>query len=243
MYRKIGVGAFACAALLVLFGASAQTSGPNGVRPARPFATTILHQRAMNFSAASRARFLAARARPSALAFRNALGRGRRFDFAAMDRSHVPVLLHARPELMADWRIYAAADRYTASAHKTGTVYEINGTRLPVAAPAGMRQRFAGRRLRAFAATGAPLPPANDDALENVRVDHTASGIDVTFTRFGHVYNVSVDCGGPAEVETETAAAAGQRARPFGRTANTDCTDAGALAFAQQMEVVGGGAQ
>ncbi len=235
--------------------AVAQTATTQRTNQTQPFASRTLPQRQLNLSPATRSMFQSARARPLAQAFRTSLARMPRTNLAAIDRSRVPVLLAPRQDLMPNWHIFASPDRYTASTRNSGTVYEINGTRLPTVAPAGMRPQGAPAgnqpanppaspmRLRAFADPGTPPPPPGQDALENVHIDHTASGIDVTFTRFGHVYNVSIDCGGPAEAENETAAAApGQRAKARLRTANPDCTDASALAFAQKMEVVGGGA-
>jgi hypothetical protein len=247
MLRDIWIGALCACASVCLTDAMAQPA-PAARQPAAAPAARALPQRAMAISPAARSLFQAARNRPAALALRaqlagpNLRANAPRVNFAAIDRSRVPVLLTARAELIPNWRVYAFADRYTASSRKPGTVYEINGTRLPTLAPAQAPRN--AMRLRAFAAPGAPPPQAGQDALENVRIDHTASGIDVTFTRFGHVYNISIDCGGPAEAETETAPAApGLRARALARTANADCSDAAALAFAQQMEVVGGGAQ
>jgi hypothetical protein len=240
--RAGAIGAAFVAA--VLLGAQAQAPSVNRPRTAaQAISAAPMAQRTMNFTAVNRALFQTARARPAAQALRASLARTPRMDFAAIDRSHVPVLLTARRELMPNWRVYASADRYTASSRKPGTVYEINGTRLPTVAPSRAAAPAKRMRLRAFAAPGAPPPGPADDALENVHIDHTASGVDVTFTRFGHVYNVSIDCGAPAEAESETAPVGGRRARPLARTANADCTDAGALAFAQQMEVVGGGVQ
>lgn len=247
MQRNIWLGALCACAVACLADAIAQPA-PVTRQPAAP-SVRALPQRAMVISAAARSQFLAARNRPAAQALRAQLAspatlraNAPRMNFAAIDRSRVPVLLAARQDLVPNWRVYAFADRYTASSRKPGTVYEINGTRLPTLAPAQTPRN--AMRLRAFAAPGAPPPQAGQDALENVRIDHTASGIDVTFTRFGHVYNISIDCGGPAEAETETAPVApGLRARVLARTANADCSDAAALAFAQQMEVVGGGAQ
>ena len=222
----------------------------------------ILTHQTLTLTQSQRATLVAAKARPTAVALRATLAKRpvAAFNLTTIDKSHVPVLVAARPELANSVRVYAALDRYTASARKGAMVYEINGTRLPAVAPAKFRLPGGMKTLQPIKALpghaiapikplapGAPKPPppkpeADPGALQDVHLDHTESGIDVTFTRFGHIYNVSIDCGGPAEDESESVSmVTGQKAKMVARTKNADCTDASALAFVQGLEVVGGG--
>ena len=231
-------GAISAALVLTL-----SSSAIGQQRPAPPTnRNPALTQAQITPSTAARLHIAAAKQRPLALILRATVARlnANRIDLASIDQSHVPILIGTHPQLLANLRIYAFADRYTASAKKPGTAYEINGTRMPVVAPGTFRlpQNNQLRLIRPNALPGAPPPAANEDAISDLRIDHTASGVDLTFTRFGHVYNISIDCGAPAEEER----AVEPGTRPRARTANPDCTDAAAQAFAQQMEVIGGGA-
>lgn len=69
---------------------------------------------------------------------------------------------------------------------------------------------------------GTPATPAEPSpTLENVVIERVEYGIDVTFTRFGAVYNVSIECARP---ETDF-----------------NCTEAGAKALVGGLETIGGG--
>lgn len=91
----------------------------------------------------------------------------------------------------------AAAARAEVASPKAGTL--VRPPRPPVAPPA------------------APAAPT----LENVVIERVEYGVDVSFTRFGAVYNVSIDC---AQPETDF-----------------NCSDAGARALIAQLEAIGGG--
>lgn len=66
-----------------------------------------------------------------------------------------------------------------------------------------------------------PVAPPAAPTLENVVIERVEYGVDVSFTRFGAVYNVSIDC---AQPETDF-----------------NCSDAGARALIAQLEAIGGG--
>lgn len=91
----------------------------------------------------------------------------------------------------------AAAAKAEVASPKAGTL--VRPPRPPVAPPAA--------------------PPA--PTLENVVIERVEYGVDVSFTRFGAVYNVSIDCARP---ETDF-----------------NCSDAGARALIAQLETIGGG--
>ena len=218
---------------LSLVPAFAQTPG------ARPAAMRFkqVNQLKLNTNDLDRNALVVAKRRPQALALRQRFARFgiKRFNFADIDKSSVPVLVSPREELMTSLRVFARADRYTAAAHKGRSVIEINGTRLPAQAPEKFRLPKAARivQLEKEQSTG-----VEGDALQDVRIDHTGSGVDVSFRRFGSVYNLTIDCGESSEADPEAIGPAPD-AKPT--AANSDCTDDNALAVAKEMEVVGGG--
>jgi hypothetical protein len=191
----------------------------------------------LNANDLDRSALVAAKARPQALTLRKRFAAFgvKRFNFADIDKSSVPVLVSPREELMNSVRVFARADRYTAAAHKNGALIEINGTRLPTQAPSEFRLPKTARivQLEKAQATG-----VEGDALQDVRIDHTGSGVDVSFRRFGSVYNLTIDCGESSEADPEAIGPA-PGAKP--KAANADCSDDNALAVAKEMEVVGGG--
>jgi hypothetical protein len=81
-------------------------------------------------------------------------------------------------------------------------------------------------------------PPPIQDSLRDVSVQRTSYGVDVSFTRFGSVYNVTVDCGGEAE-DPEALGPSGESTG----AAQGECTEDKALGLAQELEVAGGGQQ
>jgi hypothetical protein len=86
-------------------------------------------------------------------------------------------------------------------------------------------------------ATG-PQSEVATDTLRNVKVDRTSSGADITFTRFGFAYNVSLDCGTGDAGDPEAIGPSPQRTE---RPATANCSGEAALALAKELEVVGGG--
>jgi len=190
-----------------------------------------------------------AKARPQALQLRSAIARlpVSRIDLAAVDRSKVPVLVSARPALIANLRIFAGPDRYTASTKQNGIAIEINGTRLSHVAPHTFRMPRTIRTipLRPLLAphvpgtpAPAPAPAPAQDALSNVSVERTSYGIDVSFMRFGSVYNVTMDCGTEESDPEAIGPAPADAAAP---PAPQECTEAKALSLVGEFEVAGGG--
>ncbi len=179
---------------------------------------------------------IAAKQRPEAVKLRALLARGdaaKRVDLKAIDKSSVPVLVSARPTLVQNLRVFAKPHSYAASAHAAGLLIQINGTSTPAEAPKGFRMPSAIRTMKIETAAGP------GDMLENVRVDRTSSGIDVSFTRFGAVYNLSLDCGDAGETDPERIGPA-----PGAKKAQapSQCSETNALAIARELEVIGGGA-
>ncbi|MDQ7813931.1 hypothetical protein, partial [Brevundimonas sp.] len=68
-------------------------------------------------------------------------------------------------------------------------------------------------------AAGRALALARARGLTNVRTERTEYGVDVTFSRFGAAYNVSLICEGAP-----------------------NCTEADAITFAAGLQMIGGGA-
>ena len=202
-----------------------------------------------------------AKLRPSAVALRRSLTQtaGARVDLAAVDRAALPVLAATRPTLVANLRVFPRAASFTASATEPGMTLVIDGSKTATAAPAGFRMpRTMQLRLRA-AATGpvasattirrealtaqprafsdvsaarsgqvrevarppSPAAPPAAPTLQDVAIERTEYGLDISFVRFGAVYNMAIACDAP---ETDPR-----------------CSDEGAKALAQQLEVVGGG--
>ena len=217
----IAIGCAIAAAVSLIAAASAQTAA------VKPAATAVR----LNISDANLRILRAAKARPTAVKLRAALS-ARSFaahiDLKAVDKSAVPVLVSPRSELLANLRVFTKPDHYAASTVQSGTVIQINGTRAPVTAPKNFRLPKTTPTIKLA------NPATAEDVLQNVRVDHTASGIDVTFTRFGSVYNVSMDC---ADVSASDPEAIGPKkgAKP------SQCSEDNALAIVKEMEVIGGG--
>ena len=202
-----------------------------------------------------------ARLRPSAVALRQSLAQtaGARVNLAAVDRAALPVLVATRPALVANLRVFPRAASFTASATEPGMTLVIDGSKTATAAPAGfrmprtmqlrpqaaaaaapvasattIRREALTTQPRAFSevsaarsgqlreATARPPSPAAAPALQDVAIERTEYGHDISFVRFGAVYNMAIACDAP----------------------DTDprCSDEGAKALAQQLEVVGGGA-
>jgi hypothetical protein len=177
-----------------------------------------------------------AKKRTRALELRTRLA-ARRIDLGQIDRARMPVLLNRRDDMLPNLRLFLAQDHYTASTKLGNAVVEINGTRVAAEAPRDFRMPHVVKRI-GLKGAGKPSPaptPADDDALTDVNIEHTVSGVDITFTRFGHTYNITMDCGNQAQDPEAIGPAQGEPA------ADASCTDQNALALAQDLEVAGGG--
>jgi hypothetical protein len=173
---------------------------------------------------AQRSALVAAKSRPTALQLRTLIrqSRAKQVNLAAIDKSLVPVMVSARPELVQDLRIFAAPNRYTASARNGSIAVEINGTRLPAKAPKNFALPRLSPTFQQNLHTPAPgQDPADAGAIKDVVISRTEYGVDVSFSRFGSVYNLSIACDDPAH--------------------DPACTDENAAKTAAEMEVIGGG--
>ncbi len=160
---------------------------------------------------------------------------------AVADASPVPVLAPADPALLRTARIYTGDRHYMITVERGTQIIEIYGATkafqspIPPAAPsppptATPTPGTARPTLRVGPRVVAPRLPATAnraaararaEGLTNVRTERTEYGIDVTFSRFGAAYNVSLICDGPGVV---------------------GCTEPEAIAFASTLQLIGGGA-
>lgn len=184
-------------------------------------------------SRADAAALAQARQDPAAARLRGALARDK--DLAPVlglaDSSPVPVLAPSDPALLRTARLYTGDRYYMMVVQRGEQIIEIYGTtkafRSPLAqspeevrpatgaaAPPG--PRIAAARLPAAAARSAAQAQAS--GLADLRTERTEYGIDVTFSRFGAAYNVSLICEGAP-----------------------DCAEAEAIAFAAGLRLIGGG--
>ncbi len=141
--------------------------------------------------------------------------------------STVPVLAPADPALLRTARFYGGAGHYMLVVERAGQSIEVYGStkafQSPVSRPAVAPAPAPAARLNARGPGGAAVAMRRAQAtgLADVRTEQTEYGVDVTFSRFGAVYNVSFIC--------EAQAAPG-------------CTEADAVTFAAGLTLIGGGA-
>ncbi|MBU2381298.1 MAG: hypothetical protein KJ861_01650, partial [Alphaproteobacteria bacterium] len=138
----------------------------------------------------------------------------------------VPVLGPSNPALLATARFLPGDRQYTLVVRDGETIIEIFGTtralRSPAAGPlpAPLAPPPRGAATRGPTALERSLAQATQAGLEQIRAERTEYGVDVSFGRFGAVYNVSFICGAPG---------------------GEDCTEAEAVAFAASLVLLGGG--
>jgi hypothetical protein len=214
---------------------------------------TVVAQQPRVLPGAGRFGILAiAKKRQRALELRTRLT-AQRIDLGQIDRARMPILLNRRDDMLPNLRLFLAQDHYTASTKLGNAIVEINGTRVATEAPRDFRMPRTIPRIRLNNAekpapqqhplfhlpqgqpTPPPAQPAEEDALTDVNIEHTVSGVDITFTRFGHTYNITMDCGNQSADPEAIGPATGE---PAG---DASCTDQNALALAQDLEVAGGG--
>ena len=258
----IAAGALACAAAALAAGwvAAQPTSGTLATQPRSTTTFRRAAQIRIPDSQVSRSEIIRARTRPAAVALRSNIARtaASRVDLAAVDRTSVPVLVTARPSMVANLRVFTRPNSFSASAKEPGMTLVIDGSKTATAAPPTFRlprtatlrlaaaamvisptvpRRDAERAVRSAQLSGAasrsrasevtgvrpPVAPAQPPPapLQDVVVEPTEYGIDISFVRFGAVYNVSVACDDPAR--------------------DARCSQAGAEGLVRQLETIGGG--
>lgn len=143
---------------------------------------------------------------------------------AAIQASTVPVLGPPDPALLRTARFHTGDRQYVLIVRGPGRVVEIFGATKALQPPPGAvipppqpRGRVALTRVSPIEAARAQ---AAERGLANILSEQTEYGVDVSFSRFGAVYNVSFICDslGPP-----------------------DCTEAAAVAFAANLTLLGGG--
>lgn len=211
-------------------------------QPPSPVAATVAP---LTPSRADNAALAQARQDPVAARLRGVLAQGKSPDFMQrVNASAVPVLAPADPGLLASAE-FSGGDRfYMLTVQRGEQIIEIYGAtkafQSPLGAPAAQAApattaaapkaatRAApvtaarGPRLTAAEipdAAGRALAQARARGLTDIRTERTEYGVDVTFSRFGAVYNVSLICEGAP-----------------------NCAEADAILFAAGLQLIGGGA-
>ncbi len=120
--------------------------------------------------------------------------RGRRINLrfiaanqALIDQTTIPVLLPSEPPLARNLMIFPNGAHYAISSHSGGMSFHLTGHgRAFDLAPAAVRR----------------LPRADFRAripADGVVIEHSESGIDASFNRFGAAYSISLECADPAD--------------------------------------------
>ncbi len=106
-------------------------------------------------------------------------------DLAQINASHTPVMVLTQP--LGDLRVFINAYHYTMTASQPGAQFELHGS----------SQAFTGPVAQpGAAAVPPPLPPINGFA--NLRVERSEVGIEVSWNRYGALYNLTISCDDPA---------------------------------------------
>lgn len=211
------------AALLVVGGiALAQAVQPSGPTPVE---TTLVPSRAESAALAE------ARQSPLAARLQTVLGN----DPAAaglltrIQASDVPVIGPPDPGLLSAARFYPGERQFTLVVRPPGQIVEIFGSTRALQPPGGVTLPPPSRpqpappvatRVPRQTPLAAALAEGRTRGLADIRTERTEYGVDVSFTRFGAVYNVSFICDDRASLE---------------------CSDAAAVQFATRLELIGGG--
>jgi hypothetical protein len=100
-------------------------------------------------------------------------------------RLTLPLVLPGEEALFEKLRLYTTHDhQYAATAAEDGALIELMGSRISAVAPAEAAEALAPLRLSA-------------DRARGYRIERTDYGVDITFNRFGAVYNISILCDNP----------------------------------------------
>jgi len=145
---------------------------------------------------------------------------------ARIQASVVPVLGPPDPALLRVARFYPGDRQFTLVVRPAGQIVEIFGSTRAFQSPGGLTLPppasappvlTRGQRQTPLAAA---LADGQAQGLNNIRTERTEYGVDVSFGRFGAVYNVSFICDERNSLE---------------------CSDAAAVQFASRLELIGGG--
>ncbi len=107
-------------------------------------------------------------------------------DQTVIDKLTLPLMLPDDPRIDRAMRVFAQTNTYAATAREEGALIEIVGTRVALAAP---EQSPLSRARKAL------TPPGG------LRVERTDYGVEISFTRFGAAYNLSILCDDPVTDE------------------------------------------
>lgn len=236
----VGASLFAGAPQAQVPGAGPLTRGPTQPPPTGPVprVVTIIP------TDQDRADLAAARQAPGAGRAASVMGRARQSPAAqAVAASPVPVLLPWTSPGMANVQVFVRGNTYAAALEEPGRAISIFGTKqafvppgaqpTPVPSAPNAAARAALNSVLAKASPGlraqlglpvskAPTTPAAPKPPSNVRYQRTESGIDVSFTRFGAAYDLSLVCENP--------------------DTDPQCSQAAAKAVIDSLAVAGGGA-
>ncbi|MBI1238456.1 MAG: hypothetical protein GC199_03855 [Alphaproteobacteria bacterium] len=104
-----------------------------------------------------------------------------RLDQRAIDETRLPLLIPTRRPLLDRMRLMSTGDTYVLSSREDGATIEIVGTRLAATAPKGPLAEQLARRMKDMRARG-------------YLIERTETGFDLSFSRFGAAYSMTIEC-------------------------------------------------
>jgi hypothetical protein len=113
---------------------------------------------------------------------------GRGLDSAAVDKTRLPILLPADPDLMGGARIYSFGDYYSITANLPGARVSLTGTAETIPLPATSKLN---------------LPNVGPEQLV---VQRTVDGQLASFVRYGVLYTAELRCDAPSDTRCRTEA-------------------------------------
>jgi hypothetical protein len=103
------------------------------------------------------------------------------------DRLSLPLLLPGDKAISDNLKLYTThTDQYAASSKQEGAIVELIGSRIATVVPPGAAPE---------------LPALRSAARASYRIERTEYGLDISFTRFGAAYNISILCDDPYKDE------------------------------------------
>lgn len=169
----------------------------------------------------------------------------KRVNLGAIDQVRVPVLV--QPAQLQTVRVITRPDHFTTVSQVGNATVTLDGTATAQPLAQGRRLAVPGTRI-ALRTLKAPNVAPVADTLDHVRVEHTISGVSMSFVRFGHLYDLTIDCpdagAGDPESTKPDADDLARIKKQFGSAPKgpPQCTPENAVAIAKQLEVLGGGA-